>query len=98
MRIKTIWLVMGFVVAGCLLFFSKNTQGETVNPASAVTADSDNTANTIVYRDSSGNFSATGITCTTLTAGTLNCTNASYTNIAASGNVVQAVGVGVLVT
>ena len=40
----------------------------TVNPASNVTADSDNTAGTIVLRDTSGNFAASAITATSIVA------------------------------
>lgn len=45
-------------------------RADSVNPASNVTADSANTAGTIVYRDSSGNFAAGTITATAVTAAT----------------------------
>ena len=50
-----------------MMFLAGYANAESVNPASNVTADSANTAGTVVYRDSSGNFSAGAITATGIT-------------------------------
>lgn len=55
---------IAFIFGGMAKFINAST----VNPASRVTADSDSTANTIVYRDDSANFAAATITANTVSA------------------------------
>lgn len=54
------------LIALVLMVLAVRAYSESVNPASNVTADSANTPGTIVYRDSSGNFSAGAITITSI--------------------------------
>lgn len=56
------------------LFLGSYAYGISVNPASNVTADSANTAQTIIYRDTNGDFAAGTITATTLAADALSIT------------------------
>ena len=59
---------LGVLLAALLVLVQSPTlRAITVNPASNVTADSSNTAETIVLRDASGNFSAGAITAATFT-------------------------------
>jgi len=63
MKNKLIVFCLGVVAASLIVAGLVETgKAVTVNPASAVTADSANTALTIPYRDASGNFAAGTIT------------------------------------
>lgn len=65
MRSKMLWLCVGLaIVCGVARVLAIS-----VNPASSVTADSANTATTIVYRDTSGNFAASNVALTYLSIG-----------------------------
>ncbi len=62
-------------------------RADSVNPASNVTADSANTASTIVYRDTSGNFAAGAVTVTTLTAGSIVNTGTQSLQVATTAQI-----------
>ena len=65
-----------FVVA-----FAVGVMALTVNPTSNVLGDSADTANTLIYRDDSGDFSASGVIVTNGTSGRLHLPTATTTQL-----------------